>query len=28
MGRVGLSTERLVRAGAQLADEEGFAQVT
>ncbi|MFD6153111.1 TetR/AcrR family transcriptional regulator [Streptomyces sp. NPDC060243] len=28
MGRVGLSTRRLVRAGAELADEEGFAQVT
>lgn len=28
MGRVGLSTERLVRAGAELADEVGFDQVT
>ncbi|GAA4084758.1 TetR/AcrR family transcriptional regulator [Streptomyces shaanxiensis] len=28
MARVGLSTERLVRAGAELADEIGFEQVT
>ncbi|MEX1658174.1 WHG domain-containing protein [Streptomyces pseudovenezuelae] len=28
MARVGLSTERLVRAGAELADEVGFEQVT
>ncbi|MEU6816824.1 WHG domain-containing protein [Streptomyces sp. NPDC046860] len=28
MARAGLSTERLVRAGAELADEAGFAQVT
>lgn len=28
MGRVGLSTERLTRAGAELADEVGFDQVT
>ncbi|MBO4255141.1 TetR/AcrR family transcriptional regulator [Streptomyces griseorubiginosus] len=28
MGRVGLTTERLVRAGAELADEVGFEQVT
>ncbi|MFK4110936.1 TetR/AcrR family transcriptional regulator [Streptomyces sp. NPDC002176] len=28
MVRAGLSTERLVRAGAELADEAGFAQVT
>ncbi|MCH5677022.1 TetR/AcrR family transcriptional regulator [Streptomyces gilvus] len=28
MGRVGLTTERLVRAGAELADEAGFEQVT
>ncbi|MFI1100433.1 TetR/AcrR family transcriptional regulator [Streptomyces melanogenes] len=28
MGRVGLSTERLTRAGAELADEVGFEQVT
>jgi AcrR family transcriptional regulator len=28
MPRVGLTTERLVRAGADLADEEGFDQVT
>ncbi|MEU9453528.1 WHG domain-containing protein [Streptomyces sp. NPDC048277] len=28
MARVGLSTERLVRAGAELADEAGFDQVT
>ena len=28
MGRVGLTTERLVRAGAELADEAGFAEVT
>lgn len=28
MGRVGLSTERLVRAGAELADEVGFDRVT
>lgn len=28
MARVGLSTERLVRAGADLADEVGFEQVT
>ncbi|MGD1218574.1 TetR/AcrR family transcriptional regulator [Streptomyces krungchingensis] len=27
-GRVGLTTERLVRAGAELADREGFDQVT
>ncbi|AXE82535.1 TetR/AcrR family transcriptional regulator [Streptomyces atratus] len=27
-GRVGLTTERLVRAGAELADEIGFAQTT
>ncbi|MFF6977710.1 TetR/AcrR family transcriptional regulator [Streptomyces sp. NPDC008343] len=28
MARVGLTTERLVRAGAELADEVGFEQVT
>src|SRR5687767_11796056 len=28
MGRVGLSAERLTRAGAELADEVGFDQVT
>ncbi|MEU1268788.1 WHG domain-containing protein [Streptomyces sp. NPDC005799] len=28
MGRVGLTTDRLVRAGAELADEAGFEQVT
>ncbi|MER7182389.1 TetR/AcrR family transcriptional regulator, partial [Streptomyces hyaluromycini] len=28
MARAGLSTERLVRAGAELADEVGFDQVT
>jgi len=28
MARVGLTTERLVRAGAELADEAGFEQVT
>ncbi|MCX5259498.1 TetR/AcrR family transcriptional regulator [Streptomyces canus] len=28
MARVGLTTERLVRAGAELADETGFEQVT
>src|SRR3954469_9770053 len=28
MGRVGLTTERLVQAGAELADEVGFDQVT
>ncbi|MFF6801531.1 WHG domain-containing protein [Streptomyces sp. NPDC012616] len=28
MGRVGLTTERLVRAGAELADEAGFEEVT
>ncbi|MGC4888691.1 TetR/AcrR family transcriptional regulator [Micromonospora sp. DT227] len=28
MGRVGLSQERLIRAGAELADEVGFDQVT
>ncbi|MBX6387017.1 MAG: TetR/AcrR family transcriptional regulator [Microbispora sp.] len=28
MGRVGLTTERLIRAGAELADEVGFDQVT
>ncbi|MEU0007318.1 WHG domain-containing protein [Streptomyces sp. NPDC006314] len=28
MGRAGLTTERLVRAGAELADEVGFDQVT
>ncbi|MFD9593192.1 TetR/AcrR family transcriptional regulator [Kitasatospora sp. NPDC059973] len=28
MGRVGLTTERLTRAGAELADEVGFEQVT
>jgi AcrR family transcriptional regulator len=28
MARVGLTTERLVRAGAELADEVGFGQVT
>ncbi|WP_458247461.1 TetR/AcrR family transcriptional regulator [Streptomyces sp. MAI_2237] len=28
MGRVGLTTERVVRAGAELADEVGFEQVT
>lgn len=28
MGRVGLSTDRLVRAGAELADEVGFDRVT
>ncbi|MFB6782744.1 MULTISPECIES: TetR/AcrR family transcriptional regulator [unclassified Streptomyces] len=28
MGRVGLTTERLVRAGAELADEVGFEQAT
>ena len=28
MPRVGLTTERLVRAGAELADEVGFDQVT
>ncbi|WP_020499776.1 TetR/AcrR family transcriptional regulator [Sciscionella marina] len=28
MARVGLTTERLTRAGAELADEVGFAQVT
>jgi AcrR family transcriptional regulator len=28
MARVGLTTERLVQAGAELADEVGFAQVT
>ena len=28
MARVGLTTERLVRAGAELADEIGFVQVT
>ena len=28
MARVGLNTERLVRAGAELADEAGFDQVT
>ncbi|MGC0342909.1 TetR/AcrR family transcriptional regulator [Streptomyces sp. SLBN-8D4] len=28
MARVGLSTEKLVRAGAELADEVGFEQVT
>ncbi|MER5884021.1 WHG domain-containing protein [Streptomyces sp. NPDC001941] len=28
MGRVGLTTERLVHAGAELADEVGFEQVT
>jgi AcrR family transcriptional regulator len=28
MGRAGLSTERLTRAGAELADEVGFDQVT
>lgn len=27
-GRVGLTTERLVRAGAELADEIGFEQAT
>lgn len=27
-GRVGLTTERLVRAGAELADEVGFEQAT
>ncbi|MEV7547159.1 TetR/AcrR family transcriptional regulator [Streptomyces sp. NPDC089915] len=28
MGRIGLTTDRLVRAGAELADEVGFEQVT
>ncbi|WP_031082194.1 TetR/AcrR family transcriptional regulator, partial [Streptomyces sp. NRRL WC-3549] len=28
MVRAGLTTERVVRAGAELADEAGFAQVT
>ncbi|MER6217786.1 TetR/AcrR family transcriptional regulator [Streptomyces sp. NPDC001674] len=28
MGRIGLSTDRLVRAGAELADEVGFEHVT
>jgi AcrR family transcriptional regulator len=28
MGRVGLTTERLVQAGAELADEAGFEEVT
>ncbi|RKT08459.1 TetR family transcriptional regulator [Streptomyces sp. 3211.6] len=28
MGRIGLTTDRLVRAGAELADEAGFEQVT
>lgn len=28
MARVGLTTERLTRAGAELADEVGFDQVT